>query len=139
MYSKDQYRLEGDVKLSDITPEEFENWTLSTWFISPESRNLGSHPVPFPEELPRRAIKLWTYRKDVVLDIFCGSGTTCCVAKRLGRRYIGIDNCNKYVEYARTRIDSDIDLFDYEEVEVKTRKSKRKNGHFERDIFDDAW
>jgi site-specific DNA-methyltransferase (adenine-specific) len=62
------------------------------------------HPSMFPEEVPRRLIKLFSYRGDVVLDPFNGVGTTTLVAWRLGRRYIGIDISERYCEIARERL-----------------------------------
>jgi len=126
VFSKDQFRLDGDSELSDMEAEEFEQWTLSTWFICPETKNMGGHPASFPEELVRRAIKLWTYRGDIVLDPFVGSGTTACVANRLMRKYVGIDNCLEYVKYARDRINSSPDMFEEDYVPRSERLAIRK-------------
>ncbi len=62
------------------------------------------HPAPFPVELPYRLIQLYTFRGDVVLDPFCGSGTTCIAALRTNRHFIGVDNSEEYVGLARKRI-----------------------------------
>jgi site-specific DNA-methyltransferase (adenine-specific) len=62
------------------------------------------HPAMFPEELPRRLIKLFSYRGDVVLDPFNGAGTTTLVASKLGRRYIGIDTSEQYCSTALDRL-----------------------------------
>jgi len=56
------------------------------------------------EELPHRLIQLYTFKEDVVLDPFCGSGTTCLAAVKDGRHYIGYDIEEKYVELANQRI-----------------------------------
>jgi DNA modification methylase len=70
----------------------------------------GWHPAPFPELLPARLIKLFTFGAtdgfagEIVVDPFCGSGTTCVVAKRMGRRWIGIDRVKSYVATARANI-----------------------------------
>ncbi len=103
IWSKGTWKLEGDSELSDMAGQEFEEWTLSTWDITPETRNMGEHPVPFPEELSRRVIKLYSYRGNVILDPFCGSGTTCAVAAAEGRKYIGIDNYLPYIQFAEKR------------------------------------
>ena len=58
------------------------------------------HPAPFPLELPRRLIKLYSYVGDLVLDPFCGSGTTLRVARDLGRRAIGVDVSRRYCAMA---------------------------------------
>jgi DNA modification methylase len=63
-------------------------------------------PPPFPEKLPARLIRFFTYAGEVVCDPFVGTGTTCMVAKQMDRRYIGIDVNPKCVEFARQRIDT---------------------------------
>ena len=65
------------------------------------------HPAPFPVELPYRLIQLYTFRGDVVLDPFCGSGTTCIASLRTNRHFIGVDNSEEYVELARKRIEEE--------------------------------
>jgi len=143
VYSKDQFQLKGDIEQSDLEKEEFEQWTLSTWFITPETRHPGGHPVPFPPELVERAIKLWTYRGDIVLDPFMGSGTTAHVACQLNRRYIGIDIDESYVEYAKGRIIEDQDMFDKENnlyIKRSDRLKKKGSGESQDEepmIFDD--
>ncbi|MEA4967856.1 MAG: site-specific DNA-methyltransferase [Bacteroidaceae bacterium] len=64
----------------------------------------GKHPTQKPEYLLERIIKASTKDGDIVLDPFNGSGTTGVVAKRFGRKYIGIDNCEEYLEIAKRRI-----------------------------------
>jgi len=112
VWSKGSWKLEGDPELSDMTNEEFQNWTFSTWFIQPETQNLNGHPAPFPEELAKRVIKLFSYRGNTVVDPFMGTGTTGLMAKVLGRNYIGIDNSESDVVYARQRISSVSNIFD---------------------------
>lgn len=82
---------------SDITRDEFLEYTKSIWEISPKARSKDSHPAPFPEEIPYRLMKLYTNPGDIVLDPFVGSGTTCEVAKEIGRRWIGSDIDISYV------------------------------------------
>jgi site-specific DNA-methyltransferase (adenine-specific) len=77
------------------------------WRLQPESARRIGHPAPFPVELPRRLIELFTYRADLVLDPFIGSGTTAVAASRSGRRYVGYDTDAGYIELARTRLASD--------------------------------
>ena len=103
VWSKGQWQLPGDSEQSDMKDHEFQEWTMSTWDVAPEGRKLGGHPVPFPEKLCERVIKLFSYRNDLVLDPFSGSGTTCAVAGRFMRRYIGIDIDPKYCKYAAHR------------------------------------
>ena len=93
-----------DKGVSDITREEFMRDTLSVWEVRPESAKKIGHPAPFPLELARRVIKLYSYVGDVVLDPFCGSGTTCVAAKQFSRRYVGIDNNQEYCQLAERRL-----------------------------------
>ena len=89
---------------SDITEEEFMQATLSVWNIPPESARKVGHPAPFPLELARRVIRLYSYVGDVVLDPFAGSGTTCVAAKCLKRRYVGFDISPEYCALAEKRL-----------------------------------
>ena len=89
---------------SDITDEEFMQSTLSVWNIPPESARKVGHPAPFPLELARRVIRLYSYVGDVVLDPFAGSGTTCVAAKSLKRRYVGFDISPEYCALAEKRL-----------------------------------
>jgi site-specific DNA-methyltransferase (adenine-specific) len=87
-----------------ITKEEFFEATLDVWEIRPESARRVGHPAPFPVELPERLIRLYTYRGDVVLDPFLGSGSTAVAAVRNDRRYVGYDTDPEYVTLAEQRI-----------------------------------
>ncbi len=87
-----------------ITKEEFLEFTKSIWTFPSDSARRVGHPAPFPIELPYRLIQLYTYQEDIVLDPFCGSGTTCLAAIKTKRHYIGYDNNQDYVKLAETRI-----------------------------------
>jgi len=89
---------------SDLSAEEFMESTLSIWQIQPESAKKVGHPAPFPVELAKRVIKLYSYVDDVVLDPFMGSGTTCVAAKKYGRHYVGFDISSEYCQMAEDRI-----------------------------------
>lgn len=89
---------------STITKEDFLAWTLDTWQIRPESARRVGHPAPFPVELPRRWIELFTYRGDVVLDPFMGAGSTAVAAVLTQRRYVGWDAEPTYVVLAEQRV-----------------------------------
>jgi len=78
--------------------------TLSVWEVPPESAKRVGHPAPFPVELASRVIKLYSYVRDVVLDPFAGSGTTCIAAKRLGRRYVGYEIVPEYCTLCEERL-----------------------------------
>lgn len=87
-----------------IERDAFLESTLSVWDIHPESARSVGHPAPFPVELPRRFIELYTYEDDVVLDPFIGSGSTAVAAIRSGRRYVGYETNEEYAALARARL-----------------------------------
>jgi site-specific DNA-methyltransferase (adenine-specific) len=86
------------------TADEFMEATLDVWELAPESATRVGHPAPFPIELPQRFIELYTWRDDVVLDPFMGSGSTAVAALRTGRHYLGYDTDPAYVEASRARV-----------------------------------
>jgi len=102
---KETHKKEGNKKDIDITTNEFLKFTANVWYMRPELDR--EHPAPFPEELPYRLIKLYSYQNDIILDPFVGSGTTCFVASKLKRRYIGIDLNKKYCEWSEQRINNE--------------------------------
>jgi len=89
---------------SDILKNEFIEWTNGLWTFSGESKKKIGHPAPFPFELPKRCIKLFSYIGDVILDPFLGSGTTVIAACKLKRKAIGIEIDKKYFKLAIERI-----------------------------------
>jgi DNA modification methylase len=106
VFSKDSFSRPGDGKESTIRKEDFLDWTKSVWtFPAASARQIG-HPAPFPVELPRRLIELYSFRGDVVLDPFCGSGTTCLAARAAERHFVGYEIDQKYVELARQRLEA---------------------------------
>jgi site-specific DNA-methyltransferase (adenine-specific) len=104
VFSKESFSRKRGNKESTIQKEEFLEWTKSVWTFPAVSAKSVGHPAPFPEELPHRLIQLYTFKGEVVLDPFCGSGTTCLAALRDGRYYIGYDINPDYVELANRRI-----------------------------------
>ena len=96
-------RKRGDKK-NTIKKEQFLEWTKSVWTFPAVSAKKIGHPAPFPEELPYRLIQLYSFKDDVVLDPFVGSGTTCLAALKTGRNYVGYDNNPEYVKLAEHRI-----------------------------------
>ncbi|HHY80208.1 DNA-methyltransferase [Thermoanaerobacter sp. RKWS2] len=96
-----------DKGISTLEKEEFLDYTLSVWEVPPESAKKVGHPAPFPVELASRVIKLFTYKNDVVLDPFVGSGTTCVAAKKLGRHYVGYDISEEYCKIALKRLNEE--------------------------------
>jgi site-specific DNA-methyltransferase (adenine-specific) len=91
-------------KVSTLTRDEFLEFTKSVWTFPAESARKIGHPAPFPIELPYRLIQLYTFRDEVVLDPFCGSGSTCIAAIKAGRNYIGYDIEPEYVRLAERRL-----------------------------------
>ena len=89
-----------------ISMDEFVDATTDVWDIPAESATRVGHPAPFPVELPRRLIDLYTYRGDLVLDPFIGSGSTALAACRTERHYIGFDTEQEYVDLAEQRVAS---------------------------------
>lgn len=89
---------------SDIKKEEFLEWTNGVWTFNGESRKKIGHPAPFPVELPKRCIKLFSYTSDTILDPFLGSGSTliACIATK--RKGIGVDIDKQYCALAKRRI-----------------------------------
>jgi len=94
----------GRPHLSTLTTEEFLDATLDVWDIRPESARRVRHPAPFPVELPQRLIELYTFRDDLVVDPFLGSGTTAVATVRTGRRFVGYDTDPGYVAIAEARV-----------------------------------
>ena len=91
-------------RIDSIQKQEFIDLTKSIWSFPTESAKRVSHPAPFPVELPRRCIEFYTFCGDVVLDPFCGSGSTAVAAKQTARSYICFDINAEYIEIARQRV-----------------------------------
>jgi len=106
IFSKQIFGRKKYGKENSITGEEFREYTKSIWRFQPESAKRAQHPAPFPVELPYRLIQLYTFEGDVVLDPFCGSGTTCLAAIRTNRHFVGFDVNQEYVSVANERIES---------------------------------
>ena len=94
-----------------LKKHEWIDLIQQVWFMIPEDINRKkNHPAPYPEKLPARLIRMFSYgafnsfEGDVVLDPFVGTGTTCVVAKKMNRRFIGIDISAKYIEHARAKL-----------------------------------
>jgi len=89
---------------STITKDEFVDATTDVWDLPAESATRVGHPAPFPVELPRRLIELYTYRGDLVLDPFMGSGSTAVAAVRTERHFVGFDTDSEYVAMTERRV-----------------------------------
>ena len=105
VFSKGSFsRKKTEGKENTISKEQFMEWTKSVWTMNPESAKKIKHPAPFPIELPYRLIQLYTFKGDVILDPFMGSGTTAIAALKAERKYIGYDNDPEYVKLSEERI-----------------------------------
>jgi site-specific DNA-methyltransferase (adenine-specific) len=104
VFSKETFSRKGAGKEATIKKEEFLEWTKSVWTFPAVSAKQIGHPAPFPEELPRRLIQLYSFKDDVILDPFAGSGTTCLAATLCNRNYVGYDVDPEYITLANNRI-----------------------------------
>lgn len=104
LYKKEWKKINGS-RENDITKEEFMGWTNGVWTFNGESKKRIGHPAPFPRELPRRCIKLFSYVGDTILDPFMGSGTTLMEAYLNNRIGVGTDVDSKYCRLAERRIE----------------------------------
>lgn len=103
LYKKSWKKIGGSKK-NDISKKEFLEWTNGVWTFSGESKKRVGHPAPFPVELPRRCIKLFSFIGDTVLDPFLGSGTTLIATYLNNRNGIGVDIDKKYCDLAIKRL-----------------------------------
>lgn len=103
LYKKEWKKISGSKK-SDLLRNEFINWTNGLWTFPGESKKRIGHPAPFPLELPKRCIKLFSYIGDTVLDPFMGSGSTMISAHINNRKTIGIDIDEEYCTLAKNRL-----------------------------------
>ena len=101
---KDSWKKISGSKKSDITKSEFMQWTNGVWVFNGESKRRIGHPAPFPLELPKRCIKLFSYIGDTILDPFLGSGTTLIAAYLNNRKGVGVDIDKDYCKLADSRL-----------------------------------
>jgi DNA modification methylase len=107
VFSKDTFKRKRMGRESTIARHDFLEWTKSVWsFPAVSARKIG-HPAPFPEELPHRLIQMYTFKGEVVLDPFVGSGTTCLAARADSRNYVGYEVNEEYVRLAEERLGSE--------------------------------
>ncbi|MCL4367803.1 MAG: site-specific DNA-methyltransferase [Actinobacteria bacterium] len=104
IFSKGSYAIARNGNGSGIENIDFVKWTQSVWDFPTESARRVGHPAPFPIELPRRLILLYSHIGDTVLDPFMGSGTTAVAAKEQDRHFIGYDVSRTYCTQARGRV-----------------------------------
>jgi modification methylase len=105
VFSKGAYKRENPAKrASTISKDEFLEFSKSVWNFPAESARKVGHPAPFPVELPRRLIQLYTFEGDIVLDPFMGSGQTAIAALKSGRHYLGYEIDAAYRQLSLERI-----------------------------------
>ena len=103
-YKRERDKEEKELRKDNITKEEFIEWTKSVWTMNTESAKRIGHPAPFPEELPNRLIKLFSFTNDIVIDPFMGSGTTAIAAIKNKRNFVGYEINEEYINLANNRI-----------------------------------
>lgn len=119
VFVKDEYKHDGNKEDIDITGDEFKEWVTAKWSIAPEMRMKEyEHPAMFPEELPRRLMKLFTYQNDTILDPFMGCGTTGAVCVKNNRNFIGFELDEKYFNKAKDRINAELEIAKYNRVKL---------------------
>ena len=90
---------------SKLTTKEWQDWAInSIWEMQPAKAKSENHPAPFPEELPKRLIKLYSFYGDTVLDPFLGTGTTAHAALKLGRKAIGYELNRDYFDLIKKKL-----------------------------------
>ncbi|GAH37772.1 unnamed protein product, partial [marine sediment metagenome] len=104
IFSKMTNKLERCERVNTIEKSDFVEWSKSIWTFPAVSAKKIGHPAPFPIELPRRLIEFYSYRDDVILDPFMGSGTTALAAIELNRHYVGYEISQEFVNLAKKRI-----------------------------------
>ena len=107
VFSKDSLKKSSQGE-SSIEKEEFMESTLSIWNINPARAKKIGHPAPFPIELPQKFINLYSYKGDLILDPFLGSGTTSVAAKQLNRNYVGYEINKEYIDIANKRLETEV-------------------------------
>ena len=104
IFSKGDYKREKAEKENSITKEQFMEWTKSIWTMNAESARRIGHPAPFPEELPYRLIQLYSFKGDIILDPFMGSGTTAISAVKSDRKFVGYEINQEYINLSKKRM-----------------------------------
>jgi len=117
---KNEWKRKNQGK-SDIGRDEFMEWVLGNWDFPGESAKRIGHEAPFPLELPKRCIKLFSFVGDTVLDPFAGSGTTLISAINNSRVALGIELESQYCELTTQRIE--------EECKLRLSQSSLANQH----------
>jgi len=124
VYSKGRFDRPDRSGPGDCSAEEFKRLAWGMWTFKPETRLVKDHPCPFPVELPRRLIKFYTWPGDVVVDPFCGIGSTGVACRETDRRFVGAELSESYVTIARERI-----------IEAETGLTRREQAAGQETLF----
>ena len=134
-------RRAAERRTPTILREAFLEFTKSTWHIPPASAKRAGHPAPFPVQLPRRLIDLYTFSGEVVLDPFMGTGATALAAHGSLRTFVGYEIEPSYVEVANRRLKETKTVLDYEQIAESHYRvvSKRLSNATLKRYFDDCF
>jgi modification methylase len=111
VFCKDTFKRQNPAnRASTIGRDEFLECNKSVWTMPAEPARKIGHPAPFPVELPRRLIQLYTFADEIILDPFMGSGQTAIAAAKSGRHFVGYEIDEKYIELANRRIQEHMDV-----------------------------
>lgn len=113
IFKKGQRKKDGTFQMLKVGLSEDKTigniWNISTGGgIATKDKVAYEHPAIFPEELAQKHIISWSNEGDIVLDPFMGSGTTCKMAKQLGRKFIGIEISSSYCKIAEQRLAQEV-------------------------------
>lgn len=126
VFYKKEWKKTSGSRESKIDKKDFMDWTNGLWTFSGEKKTRVGHPAPFPVELPKRCIQLFSYVDDTILDPFLGSGSTLVAASLNNRKGIGIDIDENYCELALKRLIKEAELKP-EDVDLYVRESQVRN------------
>ena len=102
-YKRDRKKDEKEIKQNSISKKDFMEWTKSIWTFNAESARRVGHPAPFPIDLPYRLIQLYSFKADIILDPFMGSGTTGIAALKSDRNFVGFEISQEYIDLTKKR------------------------------------
>ncbi len=112
-FKRERNANEKEVKQNSISKEEFMEWTKSIWTFNAESARRVGHPAPFPIDSPYRLIQLYSFKTDIVLDPFMGSGTTAIAALKSSRNFVGFEINNDYIELIKDRTEPFMNMLQF--------------------------
>ncbi len=124
VFYKKEWKKTSGSKQSRIDKKDFMDWTNGLWTFNGESKKKIGHPAPFPVELPKRCIQLFSYVDDTILDPFLGSGSTLVAAILNDRKGVGIDIDEHYCEIAIERLKKEAGL---EQIALKEYSKTSQN------------